>query len=307
MSQSFLVDAADEFLRVLRGLSDPTPEEILASWDRFYRQGFPDLHGKQTRDYTAAGEDWREIALTRVFPPLPERLELMEEARTRLARLGGDVTARARAALALGLDVVAVVHMGVGCGAGWATTYGGRPAVLFGLENIAELGWHTEERLAGLIAHELGHLIHRLWRGEPLEELEEDPYGLLYVEGFAQRLEHRILGRESWHLAPDAGWLFSCSAHLAEIARAYRDRVIRGEAVNVFFGSWLSFQGIPFTGHFLGHTVVRALGERRSLPELARLPLADVRASVDRFFRTLEAPDSSEDAAGRPSSLEGLP
>ncbi len=284
-----LVDAADGFLRVLRSLPDPTPVEILAAWDRFYRQGFPDLHRKQIRDYTAAGEDWREVALSRVFPPLRDRLEMMEEARTRLARLWSEVTARARQTIGLEQDLLAIVHVGIGCGAGWATMYRGRPAVLFGLENIAELGWRTVERLEGLIAHELGHLAHAAWRGEPLEPVEEDPLGLLYAEGLAQRLEGVIVGRESWHLAPDEGWLPWCRTHLQEIARAYRDRATRDETVNLFFGSWLSFQGIPFTGHFLGHTVIDALDQDRTLVELARLPLAEVRVSVDGLLRALEA------------------
>jgi hypothetical protein len=32
------------------------------------------------------------------------------------------------------------------------------PAVLFGPENIAECGWSASEVLAGLVAHEVGHL-----------------------------------------------------------------------------------------------------------------------------------------------------
>ncbi|MBC7221307.1 hypothetical protein H5T55_07590 [Candidatus Bipolaricaulota bacterium] len=261
MTEFPLVDAAGGFLRVLRSLPDPTPTEILAAWERFYGQWFPELHAKQVHDYTTAGEDWRALVLARVFPPLPARLSAMEEARRRILGLWDDVLARAWAALGLNLDVVAVVHVGIGCGAGWATTYRGRPAVLFGLENIAELGWHTTKRLEGLIAHELGHVAHAAWRSEPLERVEEDPLGLLYVEGFAQRLEEVILGRESWHLAPDAGWLPWCRAHVAELARAYRNRATEGEPVNPFFGSWLSFQGVPFTGHFLGHTVIHMLEE----------------------------------------------
>jgi len=284
-----LVDAADGFLRVLRSLSDPTPAEILAAWERFYGDCFPELLVKQTQDYAAAGEDWREVAISRVFPPLRDRLEMMEEAGARIAQLWGEVTARARRAIGLEQDLLAIVHVGIGCGAGWATTYRGRPAVLLGLENIAELGWHTVERLESLIAHELGHVAHAMWRGEPLEPVEKDPLGLLYSEGFAQWVEGVILGRESWHLAPDEGWLSWCRAHLAEIARAYRDRATRSEAVNSFFGSWLDFRGVPFTGHFLGHTVIRMLEEDRTLPDLARLPLSKVRDSVDGLLRALEA------------------
>ncbi|MBC7169307.1 hypothetical protein H5T54_00020 [Candidatus Bipolaricaulota bacterium] len=288
-----LVDAAVGFLRVLRDLSGPAPAEILATWEGFYSQRFPELHAKQIQDCTEAGEDWRTIALARVFAQLPTRLAALEEARGRILGLWDDVLARARAALGLELDVVAVVHVGIGCGAGWATTYEGKSAVLFGLENIAELDWYTTARLEGLIAHELGHVAHAAWRGEPVELVEEDPLGLLYSEGFAQRLEGVILGRESWHLAPDEGWLPWCREHLPELARAFRNRAAQGKAVNAFFGSWLSYRGVPFTGHFLGHTVIRMMEEGRTLPELAGLPLPEVRASVDGFLRALGPQGSS--------------
>ncbi|HEU68737.1 MAG TPA: hypothetical protein ENN53_05950 [Candidatus Acetothermia bacterium] len=289
MTESPLVDAAEGLLPVLRGMGDPTPEEVLATWEDFYTHHFPELYARQVEDYAEQGADWRAVALARVFPALRQRLPAMEDARERIVRLWGEVMARARRVTGLEGEVQAVVHVGIGCGAGWATTYGGKPAVLLGLESIAELGWQAERRLEGLIAHELGHVAHSTWRGEPLEELESDPFGLLYVEGFAQRLEHRILDRESWHLALDEGWLPWCCAHLPEIARAYRDRAARGEPVHAFFGSWSSFQRVPFTGHFLGHAAVRVLAEGQTLPELARLPLADVRASVDRFLRALAA------------------
>jgi hypothetical protein len=286
MTESPLIDAADGFLR---DLSDPAPAKILAAWEQFYSQRFPELHARQVQDYAEAGEDWREIALTRVFPPLWERRGAMEGARRRIVPLWGEVLTRTREAIGLEGEVLAVVHVGIGCGAGWATTYQGRPAVLFGLENIAELGWHVADRLEGLIAHELGHVAHSAWRGEPLEPVEEDPFGLLYSEGIAQRLEGVILGRESWHLAQDERWLPWCHAHLPEIARAYRNRAIRGEAVNPFFGSWLGYRGVLFTGHFLGHTVICALERDRTLAELALLPLAEVKTSVDQVLRALEA------------------
>lgn len=296
MTETPLVDAADGFLRVLRSLSDPTPAEILAAWDGFYGLRFPEIIDKQIQDYAATGEDWQTIALTRAFPRLHARLPALEEANERITCLWGGVVARARAALGLKFDVVAVVHVGIGCGAGWATTYEGVPAVLFGLENIAEQGWQVLDRLEGLIAHELGHLTHAAWRGEPLEPVEKDPLGMLYTEGFAQRLERVILGRESWHLAPDEAWLPWCRAHVPEIARAYRDCATKGKPANPFFGSWLRFRGIPFTGHFLGHAAIGALEQGLTLAELARLPLAQVQASMEELLRKLEE--------GRTAALE---
>lgn len=292
------LDAASGFLRLLKGMQGATPEEILALWEAFHRARFPELYAKQVQDYEDQGEDWRAVARARVFPTLLGRLPGMEEARGRILRLWEEVLTRAQERIGLEGEIQAVVHVGIGCGAGWATTYGGRPAVLFGLENIAELDWESDERLEGLIAHELGHVAHALWRGEPLEPLEKDPFGLLYVEGFAQRLEGVILGSEGGHQAQDDEWLSWCQAHLADLARAYENRALRGEKVNDFFGSWLNVQGVPFTGYFLGHGVVRLLEERLGLRELAQAPLADVRSSVAQVLAGL---------ADRPSPTgEGL-
>ncbi len=283
------VDAAGEFLEVLRGMGEPSPGEILTVWEEFHRLRFPELYAKQVQDYASRGEDWRAVALARVFSSLRGRLAAMEEAREGIADRWGEVLARARKALELDLDGVGVVQVGIGCGAGWATTYGGRPAVLLGLEAITELGWQTPDRLAGLIAHELGHLAHAAGRGDPLEALEEDPFGLLYVEGFAQRLEGEILGRESWHQAPGEGWLRWCRAQLPELACVDRERALKGEGVSDFFGSWMSYRGVSFSGYFLGGTVISALERGRPLRELARLPLTEVRASVDQLLRELAA------------------
>jgi hypothetical protein len=63
-------------------------------------------------------------------------------------------------------DVVLVIYVGLENGAGWVTTLQGKPAVLLGLESIAECGWTDPQTLAGLVAHELGHVIHQQWRRE---------------------------------------------------------------------------------------------------------------------------------------------
>jgi len=182
---SKVIDASRDFLVLLHRFPPGNPEEFADLWESFYRERFPELYRKQVEDYRAAGEDWRGISRQRIYPRLLERLSAMEAARRRLPGIWEQVLGRAEDALGFREEVPAVVHGGMGCGAGWATDYGGRPAVLFGLESIAELGGHVPERLEGLAAHELGHVIHRVWRGEPLEPIEELPEGLLYTEGFA--------------------------------------------------------------------------------------------------------------------------
>jgi hypothetical protein len=45
-----------------------------------------------------------------------------------------------------------------------ATTYEDQPAVLFGLETIAEEGWGRPPLITGLIVREPGQMAHLRWR-----------------------------------------------------------------------------------------------------------------------------------------------
>lgn len=129
----------------------------------------------------------------------------------------------------LGLDfnITFVVYVGVGCGAGWATTYNKQLAILLGLENIAEEKWHTQQKLKGLIAHKIGHLISYEMRNEwiAFEEAEHDPIFQLYSEGFAQRCENTILEKETWHLAENKKWPSWCQQHKKEISELASSRI----------------------------------------------------------------------------------
>ena len=278
-----LIDAASGFLRLLRKNPGMNPEELLELWEEFHRERHPDLFRKQVECHAAEGFDWREIARKRVFPGLPRRLPLMEAAAGTLPGVWERVLGQAGENLGFQEKVLGVVYVGIGCGAGWATEYGGVPAVLFGLEMIAELEWHTPERLEGLCAHELGHVIHQAWRGEPLEPLEERPAGLLYTEGFAQRLEGLILGRESFHQAAGPDWPERCRELLPDVAREYLGRLNGGD-VREFFGSWCDFRGLRYTGYFLGHMFVRHLEEEMFLREIADLGLAEIEDRVRSFL-----------------------
>ncbi len=277
-------DAAQDFLEHLRRLFPDKPEEFVRIWERFYRENFPELYRKQVEDYRAAGEDWKEIVRKRNYPRLLEKLPAIEAAHRTLPAVWARVLRRAEEVLGFREEVPAVVHVGIGCGAGWATDYGGRPAVLFGLENIAELGWHLPERLEGLAAHELGHVIHRFWRGEDLEQIEKDPAGLLYTEGFAQRLEGLVLGGESFHQAPDPEWTKRSREGLPGIAKEYLARLDGGD-VREFFGSWFDFRGIKYSGYFLGYRLIRCLEERESLQAIAALSREGIEREVRSFLR----------------------
>jgi len=57
------------------------------------------------------------------------------------------------------------------------------------VENIAECGWSDAGAIRGLVAHELGHIIHYHWRAPKKKLPGEGAWWQLYEEGFAQRCE----------------------------------------------------------------------------------------------------------------------
>ena len=106
-------------------------------------------------------------------------------------------------------NVTLVICVGIGCGAGWVTKYAGGPAILFGLENIAECGWSASKAIAGLMAHEIGHLLHNQIRWQKRLTSESGPWGQLYCEGFVQYCESLLPAEIRWHqvLGEDENWL----------------------------------------------------------------------------------------------------
>jgi hypothetical protein len=121
---------------------------------------YPELLEKQIQNYKSQSLDWKEVAKKKVFPKLTEYLPLMCKARENLLRLLNPIYEQALKVLGLDFNITFIIYVGLGCGAGWATQYEKSPACLFGLENIAESKWYSKERLKGLIAHEIGHLVH---------------------------------------------------------------------------------------------------------------------------------------------------
>lgn len=249
---------------------------------------YPELLSKQLHAYEEDKLDWNEIA-KKIFTSLPNRFMLMQKARDNIIHIYKHVYSKAVENLKLNFNITFVVYVGVGCGAGWATTYNGQPAILLGLENIAEEKWHTQQKLKGLISHEIGHLIHMKWRNEwkVFEEAEHDPIFRLYSEGFAQRCEHIILGKETWHLAENRKWLSWCQQHKSWLAEEFLKRIESETSVKEFFGSWFSIQGKRQTGYFLGHDFIHALEDTYSLREIALLKEDDVRKLGLQYLKAL--------------------
>jgi hypothetical protein len=253
----------------IRGIS---LDAQIDAWEEWCGSKWPELLQKQQESYAGEGFDWREFARERVFPHLGERLPAMSIAHDNVLRCSEPVYNLAQERLSMDTDLTLVIYVGIGCGAGWGTTYAGAPAVLLGLEMIAECGWEASDSLEGLLAHEIGHVAHKLWRDKAQMEAGSGPWWQLYEEGFAQRSEHMILARDTWHECkglngPD--WLDWCQRNRARLASEFMCIADAGESVRPFFGSWYDIEGRIQCGYFLGHEVIRELEENLHIREIA--------------------------------------
>jgi len=282
-----LLDTYQDFLAYWIRARFKSVEEQIRLWQTSYMKKHPELLHKQIKSYKSENIDWQEIA-KKIFPTLPKRLQYMQKARDNILTFHKSICTNASERLGIDFEILLVVYVGIGCGAGWAAKYCGQPAVLLGLENIAEEKWHTKNKLQGLISHEIGHLAHMKWRNEweTFEKAEQDPLFLLYSEGFAQRCEHLILGKETWHFAQGKDYLSWCQQNKGWLAKEFLGRLDKGASVNDFFGSWFSIQGRKQTGYFLGHALICELERVRSLREIAFLKVEDVRKLAIRYLKS---------------------
>jgi hypothetical protein len=269
-----IIDTFPAFITYWAEAGQKLLDEQLESWAAAYMSQWPEILSKQIENYTEENLDWRKIAREKVFPYLAERLPAMQEAHQNLLDGIGPIHGKAQQALGFDKDTTFVIYVGIGCGAGWATTLGDSKAVLFGLEAIAECGWSDPKAIAGLIAHEIGHLAHYSWRAQHGKPNRSGVWWQLYEEGFAQTCESRILNTEIAHQAnpaKDSDWLVWCRDHREWLAAEFLRTVEAGSPVLAFFGSWFEISGKSETGYFLGREVVRELEKQLNLKEIALL------------------------------------
>jgi hypothetical protein len=283
-----MLDTYGDFLKYWRRAKRKTINELIELWQSLYMANHKELLKKLIQNYEDERLDWRQIAREKVFPNLKQNLPRMRTARKTICCSYRSIYKKAKQKLELDFPVTFVVYVGIGCGAGWATRFEGSPSILLGLENIAELGWHTRSKLQGLVAHEIGHLTHMAWRNqwERFEEMETEPLFRLYSEGFAQRCEHLILGREMWHQAPNRDWESWCKSNEAYLAKMFLNRLGSDKGVQSFFGSWFNIKGRIETGYFLGYQLIRKLEQEYSLREIARLDSDRVKNMAEQYLRS---------------------
>jgi hypothetical protein len=281
-----ILDLAGEAIRVLEDNAALSAEAQLDAWRKHYYSEAPDLLRKCIESYESEGCDWRQIALEHVWLHLLDGIDKMQVARRSVRHVAESVYTRSKSGLGLDFPVLFVVYVGIGCGAGWATTFRDKPAVLVGLENVAELGWQEPPEMRKLLAHEIGHLfMSELRQGRTMPS--NDSLCELFEEGFAQHAEHLIFGEESWGCSSQQGWLEWCAKNEGCLARRFLAERGDEEEIRKFFGSWFDIDGWRQTGYFLGCRLVAGLAHGRTMAELAALSVSEIRDAAEGYLESV--------------------
>lgn len=266
--RNMLIDTFPTFLKHWKG----TKESWLA-----YISNYPELFEKIRWDYERYNDDWHKY----LDVPIQRDLEELKLAHDKLIKAIPKVEEKIKEFFSIGEGYYIVIYVGLGNGAGWVTEFKEKPAILFGLENIAELKWF--DKVGGLIAHEFGHLIHWILRKENIEKLEEEQIFWLYTEGFAQRIEDSIF-EKPWHLG-DEKWFKWCEENEKLITKEFLKCIEEKKPLNPFFGSWFEVFEKKFLGYYLGHKFILWLEEGFSLEEIAKLEKEKIRGKIFEFLK----------------------
>ncbi len=293
-----LVDTFPAFLTYWAKVRDNPLDDQIEVWATAYMAPWSELLRKQIEDYSSQHLDWRQVAREKVFPYLAQRLPQMQQAQQNLLALSESVYAKAQQALGFDSQAIFLIYVGIGCGAGWVTTFNGMPAILFGLENIAESGWGNPEALTSLVAHEIAHLAHHHWRRQYGKDIGSGAWWQLYEEGYAQYGETLIFPSITWHQTSgdQSDWHAWCRDHKQWLAAKFVQTVDAGKPVTPFFGSWYDICGRSETGYFLGYEAIEAMARRFTLREIALLddPGLHLRPILEEWISAGEQSRSGE-------------
>lgn len=283
-----IIDAFNLFEQFWSKNQNLSIQEQIKKYSSVFQENFPYLWQKQVECYAEDGFDWKEVAQNHVFPKYPDSYPSMGQIVEKITNIIPWIFSQAVLSFQFKFDINFVIYVGLGCGAGWATRYRDKPAVLMGIENIVECGWQTEQSLSGLISHEIGHLVHQQWRNHanlPNKAAGNDAFWNLYEEGFAMRAEHKIMGKETFHEAEGQNnWVEWCKKKRNWLAREYLKSVYDKEKIRQFFGSWYDIEGYKQTGYFLGHEILKDWESTMSFREIALLTLEQIDKKVKQHL-----------------------
>ncbi|SCG82763.1 hypothetical protein DW1_1190 [Proteiniborus sp. DW1] len=285
-----VIDTFKDFKSCFEDKLDLTIKEKIDLWERSYISKYPELEKKCKEDYSLNGYDWRRIAEEVVFNRTKEDFYKMVQAHENILKIMDYTIMRVDKEFKSNLDINIVLYCGLCNSAGWVDTYNDKRAILFGIDKIAELNWHTIEKLESLIAHELCHVVHFEIRGEDdlSDNVDRNYYNRgiwnLYEEGFAQYFQYGLLEKEVDSRGRE--WFEKCKIKEKQLKNLYLKALFDKEkGTQDFFGDWFKVLGISDTGYYLGAKFIRVLDMQYSIEKIARLPFKEIEKHVLEFLR----------------------
>lgn len=212
----------------------------------------------------------------------PSKLEL---AHSSFLHLTSNLLEKVENQMKVSLDVMIVFCLGLCNGAGWATTLDGKDAVLLGVEKIVELSWFNEKEMAGLIYHEVGHILHKKMRKKIFEPKTKKDKSLwqIYSEGVAIHFEQLIYGDMNFYHQDKNGWKNWCEQRKTQLFKEFLNRIRNDVSVDQFFGDWCNFDGVSDIGYFLGAEMIKYFSKDKEINEIANLEINDVERAIEKL------------------------
>lgn len=244
-------------------------------WDNYIISAFPGLKNKIEKDFSKVAE-YKDKIYT-ILNDVQKNIEAAEMAHKSFINTTKNLSVEIKNKFNVDLDVTIILYLGLGNGAGWATTINNQKVVLIGLEKVVELGWCSESDMKALIYHELGHIYHFLFEHKNLIITKRrKSIQQLYREGIAMVFEQTLCNDTNRYHQNTNGWLDWCLDNDKLIKSEYLKRIKSKESVQDFFGDWCSFMDHSDVGYYLGTAFIRFLMNDYSLQDIASLKLKTV-------------------------------
>jgi hypothetical protein len=284
-----IIDTFKDFKSCFEGNLKLSVQEKIDLWKTSYINKYPELEQKLINDYESMGINWREYAEKNVFTRTEKDFNKMLAAYENIISTLDVINKKASDMLNMDFDINIVLYSGLLNSAGWVDKYQGKRAILYGIDKIAELNWHDQDKIEPLLAHELCHVIHFELRGEDslTEDVENTKYNQgiwnLYEEGFAQYFENVLTGKEIDSRGEE--WVNECSEKEVELKREYLKALNNTEiGTREFFGDWFKVLGISDAGYYLGSKFIEGLHDQYNIYDIAGLSFEEIRSKVNDFL-----------------------
>lgn len=273
-----MINVIDTFINFKEGFEDKldiSVKDKIKLWEQIYENSYPIILHKCKKDFGDEGYKWKDIAKDMVFNRTKDDFEKMLEAHHNINIMMDNINDKVRDSFDLDLDINIVLYAGLCNSAGWVDEYDGKMAILYGIDQIAKLDWHTHDKIEPLLAHELMHVIHFYIRNknninDKHETMYEEGLWRVYIEGFAQFYQTKLMSEEKESRGIE--WIRACDDNIRKIKKLYLQALNDKEkGTNDFFGDWYKVIGISDTGYYLGQEFIRYLSRKYSFYEIGTL------------------------------------